>query len=60
MITWGCRGKLCISILFLFPLLSLMGGASAPPGGDNMPHARSSPRFGPGGRTFHAAPMICW
>ena len=31
-----CRGKLCISILFLFPLLFLMGGASAPPGGSNM------------------------
>lgn len=35
-ITWGCRGELCISILFLFPLLFLMGGASAPPGGSNM------------------------
>ena len=33
-IAWRCGviGQLCISILFLFPLLFLMGGASAPPG----------------------------
>ena len=30
------QGEPCISIFFLFPLLFLMGGASAPPGGSNM------------------------
>lgn len=31
---------------FLFPLLFLMGGASAPPGGNNMPQADAIPHFG--------------
>jgi hypothetical protein len=32
--------------LFSFPLLFLMGGASAPPGGNNMPQADATPHFG--------------
>lgn len=40
------QSELCISIFFLFPLLFLMGGASASPGGNNMPQADATPHFG--------------